>query len=92
MATPAKGAGQTNHGAVAATEYSNSSIIIRTGPGVGTITFCLSFFVENTLGSPTKTNIAGTASHIENRAKAHGPATQAISSQRKRRPAETGVS
>lgn len=83
---------QTNQGATAATAYKKNSIASLMLPGVGTTTLFLSFGVEKTDGRPTSKMSVGRTSHVDHSDAAHGPASQAISSDKNRRPEDTGVS
>jgi hypothetical protein len=91
-AIPAAVRDQTNHGAIAATEYWRSSIATRTIPAVGITILFLSFGVEKIEGSPTSNIKAGTTSHFDQSATAQGPAIQAMSSDRNRKLDDAGVS
>ena len=87
-AIPETTGGHTNHGATAATEYKNNSIVTRIVPGVGTTTLFLSFGVENTEGRTS----AGRTNHLDQRTTAHVPAIHVISSDKNRTLAVMGVS
>ncbi len=91
-ATPDTVGDQTNQGATAATVKRNNSIKTLIGPGVGTTTLFLSFVVEKIDGSPTRSTRAGRTSHLEYIAMAHGPAIQAMSSDRNLSPEDINVS
>jgi len=91
-ATPDAVTDQTNQGATAATVYSENSNATLIGPGVGTTTLFLSFGVEKTDGSPISSIRVGRTSHWDQIATAHGPAIQAMSSDRNRRLEDTIVS
>jgi hypothetical protein len=83
---------QTNHGAIAATEYRRSSITTLIAPGVGTMTLFLSLRVEKMDGSPINNMSAGRINHFDQSTTAQGPAIQAISSDKNRRLEDAIVS
>ena len=83
---------QTYQGATAATENRKNSSTTLIGPGVGTTTVFLSLVVEKTDGNPTSNIRTGNTSQFEYIAAAHGPAIQAISSERNRSPEDITVS
>ena len=86
--------GQTNDAATTAAISRPSSIITRTGPGVGTTIWFLSPGVLKTAGTATSTNTIGTATQRlpVSEAAAHGPATHATISIKNRVADDAAVS
>lgn len=83
--------GQTIQAPVSVTRCNTISSRTRRGPGVATTICFLSPGVEKTDGRPIRMSRAGKISQMDNWAAAHGPATHAIISARRRSPDVSGV-